>query len=165
MVNFIVVMWLFALNSCPGPSPNYLPSWEQIASFPVCFNRNPPDSSSCFLTLSSSPSSTTLLCALVPRLTAVPILFTDSFHARQNKPSWWVCGRRSGRHLSWKGQHCFLAPSKPNLVLVFWSMSCVFQLIGRLCLSCYATRWIIWSSSLSISESLPSVDVYAINCD
>lgn len=57
------------------------------------------------------------------RLTATLILFTDSFHARQNKSSWCVCGYRSRRYFSWMGQHCFFGSQLQNLDLSFWSMS------------------------------------------
>lgn len=59
----------------------------------------------------SSPSCLlSLLCELIPCMTATLILFTDSFHPRQNKPSWYVSGCRSGSFFSWMSQHWFLAP-------------------------------------------------------
>lgn len=78
----------------------------------------------------SSPSCLlSLLCELIPCMTATLILFTDSFHPRQNKPSWYVSGCRSGSFFSWMSQHWFLAPCNKAV----WSMSAVHFSVFSCC--------------------------------
>lgn len=108
----------------------------------------------------SSPSCLlSLLCELIPCMTATLILFTDSFHPRQNKPSWYVSGCRSGSFFSWMSQHWFLAPCNKASFSQFdqWVL-CIFLCLAvamsnqewwdfppppsfhcRLCLKCYIT--------------------------
>lgn len=68
------------------PSPRSL--WSDLAFFSVAEGKSPV---AVLSPLTSSPSSCSILCELIPNLTATPILFTDSFHSRQNKPSLCVC--------------------------------------------------------------------------
>lgn len=112
--NFISIeyLWVFKLlmeqeiSCCYAclhlcPSASCLHSWKKSFSFPPSHLRPP---------LPTLVSLLSLLCELIPCMTATLILFTDSFHPRQNKPSWYVSGCRSGSFFSWMSQHWFLAP-------------------------------------------------------
>lgn len=102
----------------------------------------------------SSPSCLlSLLCELIPCMTATLILFTDSFHPRQNKPSWYVSGCRSGSFFSWMSQHWFLAPCNKASFSQFdqWVL-CIF-----LCLAVAMSNQKWWDLFFSPQFSLSTV--------